>query len=116
MRIPARNAAPAAAEDIASVIPRLTSGSAGRAVARKAANGALSKPPTIERNASTQAGMSIAAPGRRLTGVLACPKNTTKMSRNVYRDVRTTPAIPTPHSPALPALELAALHKIRSLL
>ena len=49
----------------------------------KLANGALSKPPTIDSNASTHTGIVMASPGRRLTGVRTGPKNTRKMSRNV---------------------------------
>ena len=80
------------------------------------ANGALSKPPTIDRTASTQTGIVMARPGRLVTGVRTGPKKTRKMSRNVYSDVNTTPAIPAAHRPVLPAAELPALHRMRSLL
>src|ERR1039458_5748620 len=99
--------------DKVSVMPPTASGRVGSAVAMNLANGTLSKPPTIDRTARTQTGIVMARPGCLVTGVRTGPKKTRKMSRNVYSDVNTTPAIPAAHRTVLPTAELPALHRMR---
>ena len=80
------------------------------------ANGALSKPPTIDKAASTKIGIVMARPGRLVTGVRTGPKKTrTDEPERGNRTSTRRRRHPPPKGGAACA-ELPALHRMRSLL